>query len=66
MSRQRAAFVSSGNRSLVRRCEAGWSDVVTKAWLIWEPSGFNPLVPVAAWLEGALCDPVKMVFTDSS
>ena len=27
----KAAFVSSGNRSLVRRCEAGWSDVITKA-----------------------------------
>jgi hypothetical protein len=66
MSRQRAAFVSSGNRSLARRREAGWSDVITKAWLIWGPSGSNPPVPVAAWLESALCDPVKMVFTDSS
>ena len=51
---------------LARRREAGWSDVITKAWLIWGPSGSNPPVPVAAWLESALCDPVKMVFTDSS
>ena len=66
MSRQRTAVVSSGNRSLARRCEAGWSGVITKARLIWGPSGSNPLAPVAARLESALCDPVKMVFTDSS
>ena len=28
--------------------------------------GSSLLVLVIAWPEGALCDPVKMVFTDSS
>ena len=55
-----------GSRWLVRRCEAGWGDVITEACWAWLDPSSSPGVPVAAWPEGALCDPVKMVFTDSS
>ena len=51
---------------LARRREAGWGDVITKACLAWPASVGSQVVPVAAWPEEASCDPVKMVFTDSS
>ena len=50
----------------VLRCEAGWGDAITEACLAWLDSLGSQRVPVAAWPEGALCDPVKMVFTDPS
>ena len=46
--------------------EAGWGDVITEACLAWPDSLGSLGVPVAAWPEEALCDPVKMVFTDPS
>ena len=48
------------------RGEAGWGDVITEACRAWLDSSGSPGVLVAAWPEGALCDPVKMVFTDPS
>ena len=50
----------------MRRCEAGWGDVITEAFQAWLDLSGSLGVPVAAWPEGALCDPVKMVFTDPS
>ena len=46
--------------------EAGWGDVITEAFQAWLDLSGSLGVPVAAWPEGALCDPVKMVFTDPS
>jgi len=46
--------------------EAGWGGVTTEARQAWLASVGSLEVPVDAWPEGALCDPVKMVFTDSS
>ena len=46
--------------------EAGWGDVITEACQAWPDSLGSLGVPVAAWPEEALCDPVKMVFTDPS
>ena len=51
---------------LVRCCEAGWGDAITEAAVAWLDSSSSLVVPVAAWPEDALCDPVKMVFTDPS
>jgi hypothetical protein len=50
----------------MRRLEAGWGDVTTEACWAWPDLSGSPGVPVDAWPEGALCDPVKMVFTDPS
>ena len=50
----------------MRLCEAGWGDAVTEACQAWLDSSGSLVVPVDAWPEGALCDPVKMVFTDPS
>ena len=50
----------------MRRCEAGWGDVITVAFQAWLDLSGSLGVPVAAWPEEALCDPVKMVFTDPS
>ena len=46
--------------------EAGWGDVITEACQAWPNSLGSLGVPVDAWPEEALCDPVKMVFTDPS
>jgi hypothetical protein len=51
---------------LARRREAGWGGVTTEARQAWLASVGSLEVPVDAWPEGALCDPVKMVFTDPS
>ena len=40
--------------------------MITEACRAWFDSSSSLGVPVAAWPEGALCDPVKMVFTDPS
>ena len=40
--------------------------MITKACLAWPDSLGSQGVPVDAWPEDALCDPVKMVFTDPS
>ena len=40
--------------------------MITEACLAWLNLLGSLEVPVIAWPEGALCDPVKMVFTDSS
>ena len=40
--------------------------MITEAYQDWRDSSSSLGVPVATWPEGALCDPVKMVFTDPS
>ena len=40
--------------------------MITEACQAWLVSMGSLGVPVAAWPEDALCDPVKMVFTDPS
>jgi hypothetical protein len=59
-------FVLGDAGGSVLSCEAGWGDAITEACLAWLDSLGSQGVPVAAWPEGALCDPVKMVFTDPS
>jgi len=43
----------------VLSCEAGWGDAITEACLAWLDSSGSQGVPVAAWPEGALCDPAE-------
>ena len=62
----KAAVCPRGSRRLVLGREAGWGDAITEAYRAWLRSRGSPVVPVAAWPEGASCDPVKMVFTDPS
>ena len=64
LHRRLFVFVEAGGSVVCR--EAGWGDVITEAFLAWLDSSGSQGVPVAAWPEGASCDPVKMVFTDSS
>ena len=50
----------------MRRCEAGWGDVIAEVHYSWLGLLGSLVVSVITWPEDALCDPVKMVFTDPS
>jgi len=65
-STSKAKLRPRGNRLLVRRCEAGWGGATTEAFQTWGCLQFSLGVSVDVRPEGALCDPVKMVFTDPS
>ena len=65
-STSKAKLRPRGNRLLVRRCEAGWGGAATEAFQTWGCLQFSLGESVDVRPEGALCDPVKMVFTDPS
>ena len=65
-STSKAKLRPRGNRLLVRRCEAGWGGATAEAFQTWGGLLLSLGVSVDARPEGALCDPVKMVFTDPS
>ena len=65
-STSKAKLCPRGNRILERRCEAGWGGATTEAFQTSGCLQFSLGVSVDVRPEGALCDPVKMVFTDPS